>query len=292
LQESLKPAREALLKALEGECGGEERQRLNTALAALGETDRRTYPSTVEDFNRIHGSDKIIHGFTEAYDAFFAPFKYKKAVVVEIGIGGHNLPGRGGQSLWMWRDYFPNARVVGIDIIDKSFVDEDRIKSYKVSQVDFDFWDRVIDEVGPPDIVIDDGSHYCDHQQRTFEYLLPRMTQGGVYAIEDVMSNYKGPFGGDPYLKGTAMPVSWFAENIHYVNSRVIGDDVLDKSALQSQIDVVAFYHSLVIVRKIREPKVNLDHEIRDARLSWDAYRAANPKTKDGYFDYAGKGEE
>ena len=86
--------------------------------------------------------------------------------------------------------------------------------------------------------------------------------------------------------------MSWFIENVHYVNSRVIGDDVLDKQTDRNLIDAVAFYHGLIMARKIRTPKENEERHIRDGRMTWDEYSSENPKTPDGYFDYAGEGKE
>ncbi|WP_138774321.1 class I SAM-dependent methyltransferase [Desulfohalovibrio reitneri] len=96
----------------------------------------------------------------------------------------------GGSSLRMWRTYFPKARVYGIDIHDKKSHDERRIKTFKGSQVDGDFLDRVIDEIGRPDIIIDDGSHINSHIIGSFEHLFPKMKEGGIYAVEDQQTSY------------------------------------------------------------------------------------------------------
>ena len=61
-----------------------------------------------------HGS---AHGFTELYDEYFFNIKNKKINILEIGV-------QDGSSLKMWFDYFPNAKIYGLDIEDKSFLEK------------------------------------------------------------------------------------------------------------------------------------------------------------------------
>ena len=81
----------------------------------------------------------------------------------EIGIGGFSRPGRGGASLRMWKRFFPRAQVVGLDIVDKSFVEAPRIHVYTGDQTDAALLARIVDEYGPFLVVVDDGSHRPEH---------------------------------------------------------------------------------------------------------------------------------
>jgi hypothetical protein len=49
---------------------------------------------------------------------------------------------------------------------------------------------------GPPDIVIDDGSHLADHAIASFSYLFPLMPSGGIYVVEDLQTSYSENWGG------------------------------------------------------------------------------------------------
>ena len=49
---------------------------------------------------------------------------------------------------------------------------------------------------GPPDIIIDDGSHLRGHPRDSFTYLFPLMSPGGVYVIEDLHTSYVPSYGG------------------------------------------------------------------------------------------------
>lgn len=118
-------------------------------------------------------------GFTEAYER---EITFEPKAILEIGV-------QTGDSLRMWRERFPNAKVVGIDI------DETCGKPEGTTVVIGDghdpaFLDSVWGEHGPFDLVIDDGSHQVADQIRTFEALMPKLGRGGVYACEDLHTSY------------------------------------------------------------------------------------------------------
>lgn len=133
------------------------------------------------DKNIIH---KWKHYFP-IYERHFKDFVYKPVTFIEIGCGP-------GGSLQMWKRYFgPDARIVGIDIRPecKSF-EEDQIEIFIGPQQDHDFLQSVLDEVGTPDIVLDDGSHMMSHIVLSFEFLYPRMPKNGIYMVEDLHTAY------------------------------------------------------------------------------------------------------
>lgn len=62
----------------------------------------------------------------------------------------------------MWREYLPNAKIVGIDILPSCKAYEkadDRVHVEIGSQVDAEFLRSVIQKHGPFDMILDDGSH-------------------------------------------------------------------------------------------------------------------------------------
>lgn len=115
--------------------------------------------------------DKWQHYF-RIYEKHFAKFRGTDVRLLEIGIDH-------GGSLQLWKKYFGSyAEIIGIDINPAALFNEPQIKTYC-----FDQCSSAIAELGPFDIVIDDGSHQLDHQAQTFENLWPRTR--GVYLIED-----------------------------------------------------------------------------------------------------------
>lgn len=147
-------------------------------------------------FNQ-YGSDKDRNGYTPYYHCIFKHIKDRPIDMLEIGIGtmipgahssmvGYSLPGYApGGSLRAWRDYFKNGNITGADVQpDTQFTDE-RITtviadSTNTDSVNKTFGDRTFD------IIIDDGSHYDEHQLQTFMNFWGRLKAGGYYIVEDI----------------------------------------------------------------------------------------------------------
>jgi demethylmacrocin O-methyltransferase len=145
----------------------------------------------------IFGSDKWgSHWYAQHYQRHFAPLRWKRLILLEIGIGGEENPQEGGGSLRAWKWFFPRGRIVGIDIYDKKLHDARRIRTYKGSQADAEFLRAVIAETGAPDIIIDDGSHRNEHVIASFEVLFPLLREGGIYVVEDMQTSYWPKHGG------------------------------------------------------------------------------------------------
>jgi hypothetical protein len=130
------------------------------------------------------GTDKEgTHYYTAHYAFHFAPLRHRRLKILEIGVAT-------GASLRTWRAYFPNSMIYGIDILDKRYHDSHRIKTFQGSQADPGFLRAVINEIGAPDIIIDDGSHINQHVILSFNTLFPLLAPTGIYAIEDMQTSY------------------------------------------------------------------------------------------------------
>ncbi|MBW4630839.1 MAG: class I SAM-dependent methyltransferase [Iphinoe sp. HA4291-MV1] len=128
--------------------------------------------------------------YGQRYQQHFAPLRTKKLKILEIGVGGYDDPLSGGDSLRMWKTYFPNSMIYGIDIVDKKALESDRIKIFQDSQDDENFLEKVVAETGKLDIIIDDGSHQNEHVIKTFQILFPELNDGGIYVVEDTHTSY------------------------------------------------------------------------------------------------------
>lgn len=98
-----------------------------------------------------------------------------------------------GLSMKVWREYYPNAEIVGIDIKDMSFMhNTDWQVPESVKLIQCDGTDpKQLKELGMFDIIIDDGSHYMSHQQKSFKHLYyNQLNKGGVYVLEDLWTSY------------------------------------------------------------------------------------------------------
>lgn len=148
-----------------------------------------------------YGTDKAwLHHYIDEYERHFEHLRDDPINLLEIGIGGYSIPERGGHSLRMWGRYFENGKVTGIDIVDKSFVDHDNIKTAIVDQTDEAALIKLNESNGPFRIIIDDGSHVQEHILKTFYILFPLLESNGIYVIEDLATAYMEYYGGGPDL--------------------------------------------------------------------------------------------
>lgn len=199
-----------------------------------------------------HKTDKWgSHWYAQHYDRHFAPLRDKPVKVLEIGIGGYGVPEAGGESLRMWRDYFPNAEIYGLDIADKRPHDEARIRTYVGDQSDPTVLERLHRDSGGFDIVIDDGSHVCAHVIASFQILFPLMNDGGIYAVEDLQTSYWEVFGGgvDPAKRGGSSMefLKRLADGLNHVE---YGIEDYVPNVFDRHVVSIHFYHSLCFVYK------------------------------------------
>lgn len=201
----------------------------------------------------VYGSDKWgSHWYAQHYETFFAPLRKKKLNILEIGVGGYEDPESGGGSLRMWRTYFPKSQIYGIDIYDKSPHDEGRIKTFKGSQVDEDFLFKAIRTIGEEvDIIIDDGSHQNEHVLRTFTILFPRLSENGIYVIEDTQTSYWHRYGGSNEnfdLPDTTMGfLKKLSDGLNYLEFE---KENYQPTYYDRNIIAMHFFHNIVFIQK------------------------------------------
>ena len=146
------------------------------------------------------------HTYTPAYhtlltDESICDARQDIKLVLEIGIG--NIPlmkeltsaaYTPGASLRMWRDYFPNAQIIGCDILDSVLFTDDRITTFQTDQSDPKSLQTLISNIQKiqpyADVILDDGSHEVEHMIISFKELWPLVKPGGLYIIEDIRSPF------------------------------------------------------------------------------------------------------
>ncbi|GAB3486273.1 class I SAM-dependent methyltransferase [Amycolatopsis cihanbeyliensis] len=143
------------------------------------------------------GSDKWgLHYYTPHYERHFRPLRDRPLTILELGIGGYDDPAAGGGSLRMWKRFFPRALIYGVDVFDKAPLAEQRIVTVRGDQSDPAFLESLVTDIGPVDIIIDDGSHYCPDVTTALRTLFPHLVSGGLYVIEDLQTSYWPAYGG------------------------------------------------------------------------------------------------
>lgn len=138
---------------------------------------------TLREIFNIHKPDK--RPFMDIYDFWFSPIREKVTRILELGV-------QFGTSMMLWRDFFPNAQIYGLDInIEQSRVKpgtDPRIHLLQGHQQDPNILIQLAHS-GPYDIIIDDGSHVGEHQVASWKTLIDYTTM--FYVIEDIGINWK-----------------------------------------------------------------------------------------------------
>jgi trans-aconitate methyltransferase len=143
-----------------------------------------------------YGTDKcpqIGHHYTPIYYELFKDKILNIKKVLELGIGSAKtmqaVPDgyQTGASLLMWRDFFPNAQVYGLDRSETAMISSERIETFICDQRNRNNLRQIINKIGTDiDLFIDDGSHRPGDQVRLFHFLMPILKKDVVYIIEDV----------------------------------------------------------------------------------------------------------
>jgi hypothetical protein len=199
-----------------------------------------------------YGTDTwVMHHYASRYECHFKDLRRARFTLLEIGIGGDRPDGTGGASLHVWKHFFPDAQVIGLDLLDKSSLNENRIITYQGSQTDGDLLRSIVKKHRRLKIVIDDGSHRPEHTRATFAILFPLLSDGGFYAIEATQASYSPRFGGSLDLKDSATTIGMIKDLLDGLNYEEFGD-LKPRCYADSHVVAVHSYPNLVIIEKGR----------------------------------------
>ncbi len=156
--------------------------------------------------------DWTSHNYSDFYEILFRCRNKDVQLLIECGLGTNNINvkssmginAKPGASLRMWRDYFPLARIVGVDIDRQVLFQEERIDTYFCDQLDSASIENFAMEANlsenSADVIIDDGLHVFDAGVSFFENMIRFLSEDGICVIEDVtpedMNSYKNYFNG------------------------------------------------------------------------------------------------
>lgn len=174
--------------------------------------------------------------YFQVYELLFERFRGKPITFVEIGVFN-------GGSLFMWREYLgPQARIIGIDLNpDAQKWTEHGFEICIGDQTDPAFWDAFYSQVGPVDVVLDDGGHMNQQQIITAHKAIDHIRDGGLLIVEDVHASYLPEFGNP----SDASFINWAKKMVDSMHARFpevksVGPEYWKK------VFSVAFYESIV----------------------------------------------
>lgn len=130
--------------------------------------------------DKYYGKYKF-HSYVEnIYKKLFEPVRDSVKNVLEIGI-------LNGGSLELWRDYFYNATIFGVDIDDPwKELGTERLVQIMADAYSRNFVDFLPDEYF--DIIIDDGPHTPESQIFFVKNYAAKVKKGGLMICEDISS--------------------------------------------------------------------------------------------------------
>ena len=189
---------------------------------------------------RKEDSDLAMH-FLDVYRHHFKARRKEIKSLLEIGV-------QYGGSLKMWKDYFPNAQITGMDINPKC-------KKHKEKRIDIVIGDqadpKTLEKLGNFDIIVDDGGHTMAQQIVSFEVLWDHINRGGVYVLEDLETSYWPKFGGAYGKSATA--IQMLKDLVDNINHRATSHKRADDKRFDAKdyhIKSIHFYPSLCLIYK------------------------------------------
>jgi hypothetical protein len=128
------------------------------------------------------------NSYFAVYERTLARFVGKAITLVEVGVGD-------GGSLLMWKSYFRNARIIGVDHNPRAReLTAPGVEIIIGDQASEAFWDQFYESVGPIDVLLDDGGHSNEQQIVTVTRALGHVRDGGLILVEDVHASYQAEY--------------------------------------------------------------------------------------------------
>lgn len=184
-----------------------------TELCNLGvkyPTDKSPYT----EGKTTHGSGHK-HPYTAVYDLLFSSIKYQNLVIGEIGILDN-------MSMKCWREYFPNAELIGFEFNDDFIVSakKDKLKQVTYKKINVQDKNSIVAAFNKTteevlfDIIVEDSTHMFEDQIRVVENTFMYLNAGGYLIVEDIFRNRNE----QDYYKALKHLIPYFS-NITFINT-------------------------------------------------------------------------
>ena len=165
----------------------------------------RSYAVLDAEGRHTNGTDKQSnHNYGDAYEELFFSYEYREVRVTDLGTEmlSHRISKRDlvklmmevgvadGSCLLAWRDIFPNALCVGMDIhpadrlIGRMGRGVDRIEFHSGNQQAQVDCERTVNG-RKFDFIVEDATHRLEDTLQTLLYLWPSVKPGGLYVVEE-----------------------------------------------------------------------------------------------------------
>jgi hypothetical protein len=203
--------------------------------------------------------------YLDAYNDKFGKLRDRPISILEIGV-------KDGDSLKLWKEYFhPESKIYGIELNPEPLKDfnQSNTQIFYGSQTDIKFLNKITDDIGKVDIIIDDGGHTANQLVTSFNFLFEYcLNDGGTYVMEDLGTSYWDRWSGGINQNGTA--INFMKDKVDGLNFRFwkggrsdyIGKPSMNKVDATFQdknIKSIVFYKALCFVDKGNNLEINND---------------------------------
>lgn len=180
---------------------------------------------TLAQLAEFYGTDKHLHKYLDFYQKNL-PTHINK--ILEIGVGK-------GESLRMWRAYYPDAKIFAIDSESKKEYEFRNCKTFVANQTNIENIRQHLDLKEKFDVIIDDGGHYMAEQQISLSLLLPHAK---YYIVENLHTSL--PPLKETYGDGSSLP---FLVGIKPTS---------DHMSIQQNATILNLIDSVTVLRNVR----------------------------------------
>lgn len=141
------------------------------------------YPTDKSPYNTDKNLHK--HAYTAIYSLLFSNIRYNNIRVGEVGILDNN-------SMFSWRDFFPNGKLYGFEWLDNRLDKAIRDSIPNCSYFKMDVTNPLSIEEGllysgsDFDILIDDSTHVFEDQIKFINVAYKHLKPGGFLIVEDI----------------------------------------------------------------------------------------------------------
>lgn len=143
--------------------------------------------------NNQYTDKNTTHSYLPLYQELLKNKKHTAKNVLEIGIG--NFGEKNGGSIKIWKEYFINATIYGLDILPNERVLDELLNDARVilhtstDAYNSDFFKaNFLDKNIRCDFMLDDGPHTLESMKQFIRLYSQIMTEDGILIIEDIQS--------------------------------------------------------------------------------------------------------
>ncbi len=149
---------------------------------------------SLEDLVDNSKTDKnTIHSYLHLYNELLTKKRFTAKNVLEVGIG--DFDEKNGGSIKLWRDYFTNATIYGLDVLPINRVMDELLNDPRVilytstDAYNEDFFNKnFLNKNIKCDFMLDDGPHTLESMVQFIKLYSQIMTDDGILIVEDVKS--------------------------------------------------------------------------------------------------------